>query len=316
MRDPRAVPAARRKNRLDSGAGDVENDGIMSDYDRIARAIDFLVANADAQPGLREVAAEADLSPWHFQRLFARWVGVTPKRFLQVLTVERAKRLLAEGAMPVLDASEHVGLSSVSRLYDHFVQLEAVTPGEYRRQGQGLTIRYGPADGPFGRSFIAWTDRGICRLAFMDSDTCAAELERLCADWPGARVIEDVPGARDSARRVFARPRARTAPLSVLVRGTNFQVAVWRALLSVPAGRLVSYGDVARAIGRPAATRAVGTAVGANPCAFLIPCHRVIRESGELGGYRWGLTRKQVINAWEAAMTDGMLPECRESSPS
>lgn len=302
----------------------------MSDYDRIADAIDYILANADAQPGLAEVAAQVRLSPYHFQRLFARWAGLSPKRFLQVVTVERAKRLLAENGTPLLDASETLGLSSTSRLHDHFVRLEAVTPGEFKSEGDGLTIRHGLGDSRFGRAFIAWTPRGICALAFIDDGSERPALESVARSWPRARLVEDTPEAGSLIARVFSRGSGsrevggrdaggraphRVAsgphePLSLFVRGTNFQVAVWRALLAIPEGRLQSYGDIARAVGRPEAVRAVGTAVGANPCAFLIPCHRVIRGNGEIGGYRWGVTRKHVINAWEAAASDGMLAGC------
>jgi AraC family transcriptional regulator of adaptative response/methylated-DNA-[protein]-cysteine methyltransferase len=284
----------------------------MSDYDRIAGAIDYIVANADAQPGLADIAAQADLSPFHFQRLFARWTGLTPKRFLQVITVERAKRLLTESKLPLLDASETLGLSSPSRLQDHFVTLKAATPGEFKRAGAGLKIRHGVAESPFGRTFVATTARGICALAFIDTatDSTEAAVADVAQNWPYAELIADEVAAAQTIARVFERRVAGNAPLSVLVHGTNFQVAVWRALLAIPEGCLVSYGDIAAALGRPRAVRAVGSAVGANPCGYLIPCHRVIRSNGELGGYRWGLTRKQAINAWEAAASDGMLREC------
>jgi len=282
----------------------------MSDYDRIARAIDFLVANAGDQPGLEEVAAQANLSPFHFQRLFCRWAGVTPKRFLQVVTLERAKRLLANGRPSLLAASESLGLSSSSRLHDHFVRLEAVTPAEFRDRGHALQVHYGEAASPFGRVFVAATARGICALSFLDGGSEAA-LERLARQWPGASLRADHGEAARIAAQVFCPDTARRdGPISLAVRGTNFQVAVWRALLEVPCGALVAYGDLARAVGRPKAQRAVGAAVGANPCAFAIPCHRVIRESGAIGGYRWGVTRKRAMHVWEAAVTDGILSEC------
>jgi AraC family transcriptional regulator of adaptative response/methylated-DNA-[protein]-cysteine methyltransferase len=282
----------------------------MSDYDRIAGAIDYIVEHAGSQPGLAEVAAELCLSPYHFQRLFSRWVGLSPKRFLEVVTVERAKRLLADGRLPLLDASETLGLSSTSRLHDHFVRLEAVTPGEFKAAGEGLTIRHGVAESPFGRAFVASTPRGICALAFVDDASADAALESVARAWPCAVLVADPPAAAKLVAQVFDREAEGRAPISVFVRGTNFQIAVWRALLAIPEGGLASYGDVARAIGKPEAVRAVGTAVGANPCAFLIPCHRVIRGNGEIGGYRWGPTRKRAIHIWEAAATDGMLPGC------
>jgi AraC family transcriptional regulator of adaptative response/methylated-DNA-[protein]-cysteine methyltransferase len=275
----------------------------MSDYDRVAKAVDFIVGGADRQPRLDEVAAHVHLSPHHFQRLFSRWVGVTPKRFLQVLTVERAKALLEHPSMPLLDVADAVGLSSGSRLHDHFVHLEGVTPAEFRRVGQDLEIRYGEADTPFGRAFLAFTDRGVCKLAFVDGSAFDA-LAELRHDWPKAGLVEDASRAARTAARIFD-PAAAAAgaakPLSLLVRGTNFQISVWRALLQIPPGGLASYGDVAAAIGRPDAARAVGTAVGANRIAFLIPCHRVIRQGGGLGGYRWGTTRKHAMHAFEAA---------------
>jgi AraC family transcriptional regulator of adaptative response/methylated-DNA-[protein]-cysteine methyltransferase len=282
----------------------------MTDYERIAAAIEYIVAHGETQPGLAEVAAHAALSPFHFQRVFSRWAGVTPKRFLQVVSVERAKRLLGETSLPALAVSERVGFSSVSRLHDHFVNLEAVTPAEFKRGGRDLVIGYGTTDTPFGRAFIAATPRGIVKLAFLDQAGAAAPLQALSAAWPGARLDAADGLARALGERVFSRARHVAAPLSVVVRGTNFQVSVWRALLEIPPAAFAAYGDVATAIGRPRAVRAVGTAVGANPCAFLIPCHRVIRGSGELGGYRWGETRKRAINAWEAAGTDGMLRSC------
>jgi AraC family transcriptional regulator, regulatory protein of adaptative response / methylated-DNA-[protein]-cysteine methyltransferase len=282
----------------------------MSDYDRIAKAIDYIVANADAQPNLADIAAQVAISPFHFQRLFARWTGLTPKRFLQVITVERAKRLLTETKLPLLDTSETLGLSSTSRLQDHFVTLEAVTPGEFKRAGRGLAIRHGVAESPFGRTFVATTARGICALAFIDNGSQDAEAADLARNWPSAELVADDASARHTIARVFERRVDGGAPLSVLVHGTNFQIAVWRALLAIPEGCFVSYGDIAAALGRPGAVRAVGSAVGANPCGYLIPCHRVIRSNGELGGYRWGLTRKRAINAWEAAATDGMLQKC------
>lgn len=281
----------------------------MSDYERIARAIDYIVEHAGDGPTLAEIAADASLSPFHFQRLFSRWAGVSPKRFLQLVTVERAKRLLDAGRNSLLGTSEDLGLSSSSRLHDHFVTLEAMTPDEFRRGGSGLEIRYGEAGTPYGRAFFAATDRGLCALSFVDPEGGGAALAELRQRWPFAAVREDRQMAGRLARRLFDAAAAEGRPLSVLVRGTNFQVAVWRALLAIPEGAVVAYGDIARQLGRPKAVRAVGSAVGANPCAFVIPCHRVIRDSGALGGYRWGLTRKQAMLSREAARiaeADGM----------
>lgn len=277
----------------------------MSDYDRIAKAIAYIAQNVTAQPTLDEIAAHVALSPFHFQRLFGRWAGTTPKRFLQVLTLELGKNLLAESGS-LLEVSDRLGLSSTSRLHDHFVQLEAVTPGEYRSKGEGLVIEYGEHDTPFGRLFVAQTPRGVCRAAFTDGEGAAAQLAILRRTWPLAAYV---PNAQHTAliAELLALPPAEQArrPLSLHVAGTNFQVAVWRALLRIPAGSAVTYSDIAQAVGTPAAVRAAGTAIGANPVAYVIPCHRVIQRSGALGGYRWGLERKQAMQVRERlAVTD------------
>ena len=274
----------------------------MTDYDRIAKAIEFIADRVDRQPTLEEIAAHLHLSPFHFQRLFCRWAGVTPKRFLQVLTVERAKRLLAE-SKPLLAVSDALGLSSGSRLYDHFVQLEAVTPGEFRMRGAGLVIRFAVHATPFGPAFVAVTPRGICRFSFVDDGGVDGPLAALRAQWPLADLLEDGRPSQAVIGALFGAPDDRPAgrPISLHVSGTNFQVSVWKALLNIAPATLASYTQVADAVGRPQAARAVGQAVGANPVALLIPCHRVIRESGEVGGYHWGGTRKLAIQAWEQA---------------
>ncbi|WP_341937918.1 bifunctional transcriptional activator/DNA repair enzyme AdaA [Marinimicrobium sp. C2-29] len=276
----------------------------MSDYDRVAQAMAYLVEHATDQPTLEEVAAQVHLSPYHFQRLFSRWAGTTPKRFLQALTLERGKRLLAE-PIGMIEISHELGLSGSSRLHEHFVQLEAVTPGEYRSRGEGLNIDYGLHPTPFGPVFVALTQRGICRLGFVDEsslDEMAAELEK---DWPASALSRNDSSTQAVLDSLFhSAPEDRPGPLSVYVKGTNFQIAVWRALLHIPAGALASYVQVAAATGRPTASRAVGNAIGANPVALLIPCHRVIQQSGALGGYRWGAGKKQMLQAWERARYD------------
>jgi len=272
----------------------------MSDYDRIAEAIEFIVAQVEHQPSLSEVAAHVHLSPFHFQRLFGRWVGVTPKRFLQVLTVERAKRLLSASS-GLLAVSEALGLSSGSRLYDHFVQLEAVTPGEFRLAGRGLSIEYGAHDTPFGKALVATTVRGICRFAFLDGADVDGLLHGLSRAWPHAELRENSQRTQELVATMFSGEESPGRPLSLHVSGTNFQINVWRALLQIPSAAVVSYAEVAAAAGHPGSARATGQAVGANPVAFLIPCHRVVRQSGAIGGYHWGLTRKQAMHAWEAA---------------
>lgn len=269
----------------------------MSDYDRIAKAIAYITTNVTAQPTLDDVAAHVHLSPFHFQRLFSRWAGTTPKRFLQVLTLELGKKLL-EDSSSLLEVSDKLGLSSSSRLHDHFVQLEAVSPGEYRSKGKDIVIEYGEHDTPFGRLFVAQTPRGVCRAAFTDEDDAEAQLDVLRKSWPLAGYRSSVENTARVAT-LLSVADAPNRPLSLHVAGTNFQVAVWRALLRIPAGNAVTYSQIAEAVGSPRAVRAAGTAVGANPVAFLIPCHRVIQQSGALGGYRWGLERKQAMQTWE-----------------
>jgi len=272
----------------------------MSDYDRIAQAIAFITSRVNSQPALEEIAAHLHMSPFHFQRLFCRWTGVTPKRFLQALTVERAKLLLRE-SRPLLEVADSLGLSSGSRLYDHFVHLEAVTPGEYKLGGAGLSIEYAVHDTPFGNAFIAVTPRGICHFSFLETTAIDGQLTGLYKKWPHAVVRENRRRTHVILNAMFATQRQVDRPLSLHVSGTNFQINVWKALLQIPPATVASYAQVATAIGHPGAARAVGLAIGANPVAFLIPCHRVIQQSGKLGGYHWGETRKHAIHAWEAA---------------
>jgi AraC family transcriptional regulator of adaptative response/methylated-DNA-[protein]-cysteine methyltransferase len=267
-----------------------------TDYDRVGRAIRYLEAHADEQPTLAEVARAAGLSPFHFQRLFRRWVGVSPKRFLQFVTAQHAKEALRRG-QSVLETAYDVGLSGPGRLHDLMVNVDAVTPGEVRSAGAGLRIRYGRHATPFGDCVIGLTPRGICLLFF--SDGAGEALERLHADWPGADIEKDQAGTEHTVARLFATGRRATEAPTLHLTGTNFQLKVWEALLRVPAGAAVTYGDVAAAIGAPNAARAVGTAVGQNPIAFVIPCHRVLRATGALGGYRWGLERKRAMLVWE-----------------
>ena len=270
------------------------------DYDRIAEAISFITSQVDGQPTLQEIAGHLNLSPYHFQRLFCRWAGVTPKRFLQVLTVERAKELLSE-SKSVLEVSDSLGLSSGSRLYDHFVHLEAVTPGEYKMGGAGLTIEYAVQGTPFGNAFIATTPRGICSFAFLENTEVDEHLAVQRKKWPHADLHQNRQSTRAVTQAMFGEQKKSGNPISLHVSGTNFQINVWKALLQIPPAALVSYSQVAKAIGHPKSARAVGLAVGNNPVAFLIPCHRVIQQSGGLGGYHWGETRKQAIHAWESA---------------
>lgn len=272
----------------------------MSDYERIAKAISFINSTVSEQPTLDQISAHLNMSPYHFQRMFSRWAGVTPKKYLQVLTVERAKSLLSE-SKPLLEVSDYLGLSSGSRLYDHFIKLEAVTPGEFKKQGKGVKITYGIHMTPFGQVFIALTPRGICKLSFINNEKGISHLNDLITKWPKADMHEDIGSTFDVVQSIFSIETELSRPLSLHVVGTNFQVSVWRALLQIPLGNVVSYGQVAESIGKPTSSRAVGTAVGANPIAFVIPCHRVIQQSGKLGGYRWGETRKYALHAWESA---------------
>jgi AraC family transcriptional regulator of adaptative response/methylated-DNA-[protein]-cysteine methyltransferase len=277
-----------------------------SDAKRIADAITFLEQHYRRQPSLEEVAAAVGLSPYHFQRLFRRWAGVSPKRFLQYLTIEHARAALDEGRS-VLETAYDAGLSGPGRLHDLFVTFDAVTPGEYKGKGAGLTIDYGFVATPFGDGFLAQTARGVCGLAFVDVGGRRAVLEDYRARFPGARFRKQPDAADRAARRIF-HPRRRPERLILDLRGSNFQIKVWEALLRIPPGALASYGDVAAAIGRPSATRAVASAVARNPVSYLIPCHRVIRASGAFGEYRWGAARKQAIVAWEAARREAGLP--------
>lgn len=279
----------------------VDTDHNMADqraYARIEAAIRYLMAHSRGQPSLEEIAAAVHLSPFHFQRLFSQWAGTSPKRFLQVLTLERGKFLLQQD-LPLLEVAAELGLSGSGRLHDHFVQLAAVSPGEYRRGGEGLTLQWGVAGSPFGAMFVAHTGRGICRAAFLPGDDATQELSELQTEWPQARCEQNDALAQELVTRLFSLADNSAGPLSLHVRGTNFQLAVWRALLRIPQGQALSYGQLAQAVGHPGSARAVGNAVGANPVAFVIPCHRVIQQSGALGGYRWGPARKQVIQTWE-----------------
>jgi AraC family transcriptional regulator of adaptative response/methylated-DNA-[protein]-cysteine methyltransferase len=269
------------------------------DYYLIEPAIRFLETNVQRQPGLEEIAASVNLSEYHFQRLFTRWVGISPKRFLQYLTKENAKRLL-EGSASVLETAYETGLSSPGRLHDLFVTCEAVTPGEYKARGAGLLIRYGFHPTPFGECILAATDRGICYLTFVKEDGLDAALDEVTRWWGQAIMVEDTAGTRPLAARVFT-PESGSAstPLPIHLRGTNFQIKVWEALLSIPAGKAVTYSDIAAHLGAPRSARAVGNAVGANPIPVVVPCHRVLRKEGDFGGYRYGAARKMALLGWE-----------------
>jgi AraC family transcriptional regulator of adaptative response/methylated-DNA-[protein]-cysteine methyltransferase len=271
------------------------------DYERIAKAISYLEANYLEQPGLETVARAVHMSEFHFQRVFSRWAGISPKRFLQFLTVEHAKRQLAE-AKPVLDATLDSGLSSPGRLHDLFVSAEAVTPGEYKTRGEGIQIACGFHPTPFGQCLIGVTERGICWLSFHDNGSQSGALHDLRSRWAGAKLNEQPKTTGPVVNQIFSNlEKGQKSSLSLLLMGTNFQLKVWNALLRIPRGDLTTYESIGELIDAPKSARAIGSAVGDNRIAYLIPCHRVIRKSGLLGGYHWGEPRKRAMLAWEAA---------------
>lgn len=273
-----------------------------TDYARIEKAIHYIEENARQQPDLATVAAHVGLSEYHFQRLFTRWAGTTPKRFLQYLTLQHAKALLDESTS-VLDATFETGLSSPGRLHDLFVTLEAITPGEYKSKGEGLTIYYGFHATPFGEALLAVTERGISGLSFVPEGGRDEALQHLAGQWPLSILLPDDERTAPYIERIFnpAANAEQPRPLPLFVKGTNFQIQVWQALLRIPPGLVVSYDTIARFVCSSRASRAVGAAVGRNPVAYLIPCHRVIHKAGNIGNYHWGSARKKAMLAWEAA---------------
>ncbi len=268
-------------------------------FSAIGRAIDYLADHFVEQPSLERLAAVAGMAPHHFQRIFTRWAGVSPKRYCQHLTLERAKQSLEQDA-PVLEAAWDAGLSGGGRLHDLFTVAEAMTPGEYKRRGAGMTIRYGLVSSPFGRCLLASTDLGICWLGFPEEGEEQAAIGQFRADWHASRLIEDPRNTQAAADGLFDPVRRPTGPIALHIKGTNWQLKVWRALLDIPEGRVASYQSVAKGVRSEKAARAVGQAVAANPIAFLIPCHRVIRASGDITNYRWGTPKKRAILAYEA----------------
>ncbi|MBI1386009.1 MAG: methylated-DNA--[protein]-cysteine S-methyltransferase [Rhizobiales bacterium] len=277
------------------------------DYERVRRAIEFLSENRLDQPELAELAGVMGLSPTQCQRLFKRWCGLSPKSFLQAITVDHARQLL-EGSASLLDASLEVGLSGPGRLHDLFVEHEAMTPGDYKRRGDGLLIRYGYAPSPFGECLVMATERGLCGLAFCDEaagegagpNGRVAAFEDMARRWPAARFLEDASMASAAASEVFGcAGEGREATVRIVLIGTDFEIRVWETLLRIPIGRAVTYSDIAAHVGQPTASRAVGSAVGRNPISFVVPCHRVLRRDGGLGGYHWGVTRKRALIGWE-----------------
>jgi AraC family transcriptional regulator of adaptative response/methylated-DNA-[protein]-cysteine methyltransferase len=273
------------------------------DYTRIAQAIGFFRENFKAQPKLDEVAEHVNLSPFHFQRMFKDWAGVTPKQFLQYLSVEHAKEILKHEDANVFNTALETGLSGGGRLHDLFIKVEGMTPGEYRNGGAMLQINYSFADTPFGKVIVASTAKGVCHMAFVDEGEEKA-LEQLKANFPNAVYNQLVDRTQQNALFIFTQDWNRLDEIKLHLKGTDFQIKVWEALLKVPAGGLTTYASLAKKAGSENAYRAVGTAVGSNPVAFLIPCHRVIKSTGEIGQYHWGSTRKNAIIGWEAALKE------------
>lgn len=270
-------------------------------YQRIESAIKYLAANYRDQPNLDEVAQAVHLSPFHFQRIFTEWAGITPKRFLQYLTTEHLKSKLT-ATRNILEAADAAGLSSQSRVYDLFVTLEAVTPQEYKTSGGGLKIQYSFQETPFGECLIAVTERGVCGLQFVIDDNREEALQCLQKQWSNADLEENTSLTRQTVQQIFY--ANEPSKLHVLVKGTNFQVKVWNALLNIPVGEVASYQLLAKKINHPKALQAVGSAVGANPIGYLIPCHRVIKNEGLVGEYHWGSAKKRLILGWEMAQAE------------
>ena len=277
------------------------------DYQRIEQAIRYIEQNFQRQPTLKEIAEEVNLSEFHFDRMFSKWAGTSPQRFMRFLTKEYAKNVLTE-TKNLLDTTVLMGLSSSSRLHDLFVTYEAMTPAEYKRQGEGLTIFYGIHETTFGFAFIATTSRGILELTFLPDNQMIDELIRLQNEFPKADFEENQEATSIFINQIFSEEnRQNSKPINLLLRGTNFQIKVWEALLKIPSGRVACYEDIATLIEKPTAQRAVGTAIGSNHIAYLIPCHRVIQKVGTTGNYRWGEYRKKAILGWEAAQVVNVM---------
>lgn len=268
-------------------------------YKRIAKAIDYIQKNFKDQPSLEEIALAVHLSPFHFQRLFSKWAGVSPKKFMQFLSVEYAKKIISSEKNTLLDVACDTGLSGTSRLHDLFVNIEGMTPGEYKNGGESLVMNYSFSESPFGNLIIASTSKGICHMIFEDDEEIALADVKL--RFPNARYVRKMDDFHRGALSVFQYSRRNLDKIKLHLNGTPFQIKVWESLLKIPMGDLITYGSIAEAIKNPNATRAVGTAIGSNPVAFLIPCHRVIKSTGVIGGYMCGNTRKAAIIGWEAA---------------
>lgn len=273
-------------------------------YNRIAEAITYIRQHFKEQPTLDEIAEKVHLSPYHFQRLFTDWAGTSPKKFLQYISVEHAKTLLKENQATLFDVAHETGLSGTSRLHDLFVNIEGMTPAEYKNGGKNLLINYTFAPSPFGTVLIGSTQRGICFMSFVDDEACA--FGQMQHNFPNATFIQATDEMQQNALSVFNTDWQNTNQIRLYLKGTDFQLKVWRILLCLSMGELSTYGTIAQQIGNQGAARAVGTAIGHNPVAYLIPCHRVIRSTGVLGNYMWGDVRKTAIIGWEGARADLM----------
>jgi AraC family transcriptional regulator of adaptative response/methylated-DNA-[protein]-cysteine methyltransferase len=273
-----------------------------TNYNRIAAAISYIKDNFKTQPQLEEVAQHINVSPFHFQKMFTDWAGVSPKKFLQYITVEHAKRMLHHEQATLFDTAIETGLSGTGRLHDLFINIEGMTPGEYKNGGENLTINYSFAESPFGNILVASTPVGICHISFADDE--AASLKALQDTFPNATYKQMVDLAQQNVLYIFTHDWSKLNQIKLHLKGTAFQLKVWESLLKIPMGQLSTYGAIAKSIQIPNASRAVGTAIGSNPVAFLIPCHRVIQSSGIFGGYHWGNVRKTAIIGWEAARMD------------
>lgn len=268
-------------------------------FSRIAQAIEYIQVNFQQQPTLEEVAEKVHLSPFHFQRLFSDWAGTSPKKFLQYISLEHAKKLLQNHHTSLVETAYQTGLSGTSRLHDLFITIEGMTPGEYKNGGKNLTIHYSFAESPFGNLIVASTHKGICYMAFQEDESQA--LAELQAKFPNANFSRKLDILQQNALFIFQHDWSKLPQIKLHLKATEFQLKVWETLLKIPMGNLSTYGSIAQQIEKPYACRAVGTAIGSNPVAFLIPCHRVIQSSGAIGGYMWGSTRKKAIIGWEGA---------------
>lgn len=277
-----------------------------SDYETVRRVIEMLTLDYQSQPSLEMLAARLGVSPGQLQKTFTRWAGLSPKAFLQAVTLDHAKRLLGDHGMPLLETSIELGLSGPGRLHDLFVTHEAMSPGEWKAKGAGLTIRYGFHPSPFGLALVMVTERGLAGLAFADPGEEKACFDDMAGRWPQAAYVADQAATAPYASRIFDPHKwSGDQPLRVVLIGTDFQVRVWESLLEIPLGKAVTYSDIASRIGQPTASRAVGAAVGRNPISFVVPCHRALGKSGALTGYHWGLTRKRAMLGWEAGKICG-----------